>query len=253
MFGEERKTKILEQMKIQNSVSVLELSQLFNVSESTIRRDLKELEDENLIRRTHGGAIALESVNFEPTFIEKEDKYREEKEQIAKKAVEFIEEGDTILLDSGTTIYHLVKELKRFNKLTVVTNSIIFAQELQDVKGIEVIITGGILRKETLALVGPFTEQILSSLKVDKAFIGTNGIDIHEGITTPNIVEAATKKQMIKSAKEVILLADHTKIGKVAFAKVAKVTDINKYIFNSSVPESVINEFQELGVKVYKA
>ncbi len=241
---------ILEQIHNQSRVSVLELSQFFKVSESTIRRDLKELEDSKLIKRTHGGAIPFENVNFEPTFIEKEDKLRREKELIVKKAVEFIDEGDTILLDSGTTIFYLVKELKKLKNLTVVTNSIIFAQELQDVQGIEVMITGGMLRKETLALVGPFAEQSLSMIKVDKAFIGTNGIDIHEGITTPNLIEAATKRKMIKSAKQVILLTDHTKLDKVAFAKVADINEIDKCVFDT-VPKTFANSLENSGVAVY--
>lgn len=243
----------MEQIKLQSRVSVPELSQYFNVSESTIRRDLKELEDAKLIRRTHGGAIAIESVNFEPTYLEKEDQFRKEKEAIAKKAVEFIHEGDTLLLDSGTTIFHLVKELKKFDKLTVVTNSLIFAQELQDSQGIDVMITGGFLRKETLALVGPLAEQSLNKMKVDIAFIGTNGIDLIEGITTPNLVEAETKRKMIQSAKQVVLLADHSKLGKVAFAKVAELSEINKLIIDQEVPESVINSLKNLGMDVYTA
>ncbi|KXG43104.1 DeoR/GlpR family DNA-binding transcription regulator [Tepidibacillus infernus] len=251
MFSEERKTKILEYVQKYARASVPELAELFQVSESTVRRDLKELEDEKLIKRTHGGAIPIEGVNFEPTFQEKEDRYSKEKEMIAKKATDFIEEGDTILLDSGTTIYYLVKELKRFNRLTVVTNSLVFAQELQDIKGIEVIIIGGSLRKETLALVGPFAEQSLSMIKVDKAFIATNGIDLKEGITTPNLLEAATKRRMIQSAKQVILLTDHSKIGKVAFAKVADLQEIDKYVIDDGISESVVKQLNDLGVDLY--
>jgi len=183
--------------------------------------------------------------------LEKEDKFLKEKEAIAKKAVEFINEGDTLLLDSGTTVFHLVKELKRFNKLTVVTNSLLFAQELQDRKGIDVIIIGGFLRKETLALVGPLAEQSLNKMKVDIAFIGTNGLDLVEGITTPNLVEAETKRKMIQSAKQVILLADHSKLGKVAFAKVAELSEINKLVIDREVSESVINSLKNLGIDVY--
>lgn len=166
--------------------------------------------------------------------------------------MDFIEDGDTILLDSGTTIFHLVKELKGFKNLTIVTNSLIFAQELQDVAGLEVVIIGGSLRKETLALVGPLAEQSLSMLRVDKAFIATNGLDIQEGITTPNLLEAATKRKMLQAAKEVILLADHTKIGKIAFAKVADIAEIDKCIFNSA-PESVVRALKEVGVNVHIA
>jgi len=250
MYGEERKEEILGLLHKQARVSVPDLCSLFNVSESTIRRDLKELEDSNLIKRTHGGAIPIESVNFEPTFLEKEDKFRQEKTAIAKKAIEFIEDGDTILIDGGTTTFHLVKELKAFQRLTVVTNSILIAEELQ-VNSIEVILLGGSLRRETLALVGPLTEQALGILNVDKAFIGTNGIDIDEGLTTPNLIEAATKRRMIKSAKQVILLTDHSKVGKVTFAKVAEITAVNKLIIDNAIPQNIINSLIELGIEVY--
>ncbi len=242
---------ILDYLQKKSRASVPELGEYLNVSESTIRRDLKELEEEKLLKRTHGGAIPIEGVNFEPTFSEKEDQYFAEKEAIAKKAIEFIEEGDTILLDSGTTIYHLAKKLKRFHKLTIVTNSLIFAQELQDQPGIEVIIIGGSLRKETLALVGPFAEEALSKIKVDKAFIATNGLDMEEGLTTPNLLEASTKRKMIEASKQVFLLADHSKCGKIAFAKVADIQKVDKLIVDDAVPEYFIKELIKLGIDVY--
>ncbi|UFJ43265.1 DeoR/GlpR family DNA-binding transcription regulator [Brevibacillus humidisoli] len=251
MYGEERKAQILEYVNRHSRASVQELTSSFGVSESTIRRDLQELEDAKLLRRTHGGAVSLQSVTFEPTFGEKEEAYRKEKEAIARKAVSFIEEGDTILLDSGTTTFFIVKELKAFTRLTVVTNSVMFAQELQNQPGIELLLAGGSLRKETLALVGPLTEQALQMVRVDKAFIATNGLDLEEGLTTPNLVEAATKKQMIKIAKEVILVTDHSKLGKVAFAKVAELADIDRCIIDNNAPLSTIRELERSGIDVH--
>ncbi|TCS83843.1 DeoR/GlpR family DNA-binding transcription regulator [Tepidibacillus fermentans] len=250
MYSEERKALILDYIQKKSRASVQELGEYLNVSESTIRRDLKELEDLKLLKRTHGGAISVENVNFEPTFREKEDQYFLEKGAIAKRAVEFIKEGDTILLDSGTTIFHVVKELKRFQKLTVVTNSLIFAHELQDSQGIDVIIIGGFLRRETLALVGPLAEEALSAIKVDKAFIATNGLDIKEGLTTPNLIEASTKRKMIESSKQVFLLADHSKIGKIAFAKFANINKVDKLIIDDAVPEYTVKELIKLGIEV---
>ncbi|MCF6093940.1 DeoR/GlpR family DNA-binding transcription regulator [Microaerobacter geothermalis] len=251
LYGEERKIHILEYIQKNSRASVQELSLHFEVSESTIRRDLKELEEAKLLRRTHGGAVSLQGVNFEPTFGEKEDKFRSEKEAIAKKAIELIEEEDTILIDSGTTTFHLANALKTFSRLTVVTNSIMIAKELEDSRGIEVLLTGGILRRETLALVGPFAEQSLSMVRVDKAFIATNGLDIHEGLTTPNLVEASTKRKMIKSAKQVILLSDHSKMGKISFAKFAEANEIDKLVVDQAAPVSVIKQWEDLGVDVY--
>lgn len=250
MYGEERKLIILEYVQQHSRASVQELSQHLQVSESTIRRDLKELEDVKLLNRTHGGAISLQGVNFEPTYREKEDKFRREKEAIARKAVELIEEGDTILLDSGTTTFHLAQELKSFSRLTVVTNSLILAEELEGVPGIEVLVTGGSLRRETLALVGPIAEQALDRVRVDKAFIATNGVDLTEGLTTPNLIEAATKTKMIKAAKQVILLADHSKVGKVSFAKFAEVTEIQKCIIDHGAAENIVKEMRKLGIEV---
>ena len=251
MYGEERKLIILEYVQQHSRASVQELSQHLQVSESTIRRDLKELEDVKLLNRTHGGAISLQGVNFEPTYREKEDKFRREKEAIARKAVELIEEGDTILLDSGTTTFHLAQELKSFSQLTVVTNSLILAEELEGVPGIEVLVTGGSLRRETLALVGPIAEQALDRVRVDKVFIATNGVDLTEGLTTPNLIEAATKIKMIKAAKQVILLADHSKVGKVSFAKFAEVTEIQKCIIDHGVAENTVKEMRKLGIEVH--
>lgn len=251
LYEEERKLKIAEYLQEHLRVSVQELCKMFDVSESTVRRDLQELEDANLLKRTHGGAVYLENVNFEPNFLEKEDKFRKEKESIAKKAAQFIQDGDTIVIDSGTTTLYLAKEIRRFSNLQVVTNSINLAQELQGIKGIEVIITGGTVRQNTLAMVGPIAEQSLSMLRVDKAFIATNGLDMKEGLTTPNIVEAATKTKMIDIAKQVILLADHTKIGKISFAKFADVSKVDICIVDNKVSDDAVEKMKESGICVY--
>jgi DeoR family fructose operon transcriptional repressor len=251
LYEEERKPKIVEYLQEHARASVQELSKVFQVSESTVRRDLQELEDANLLKRTHGGAVCLENVNFEPTFVEKEDKFRKEKESIAKKASEFIQDGDTLVIDSGTTTLYLAKEIRRFSNLKVVTNSIIVAQELQGISGIEVIIIGGTLRQNTLAMVGPIAEQTLSMLRVDKAFIATNGLDLQVGLTTPNILEAATKTKMIDIAKQVFIVADHTKIGKVTFAKFADLARIDTCIVDDKVPEDVIRKMEDSGVCVH--
>jgi DeoR family transcriptional regulator, fructose operon transcriptional repressor len=251
MYGEERKKKMVEYIHNQQSVSVQELSSVFAVSESTVRRDLKELEEEQLISRAHGGALAVDHVNFEPIFSEKADKYMREKQLIASYAVQFIAEGDTVLLDAGTTTLALGQQLKAFTHLTVVTNSVAITDLLQKHDSIEVHLLGGMLRKETLALVGPFAENTLSSLHVDKAFIATNGLDVDHGLTTPNLIEAATKKQMVQSAQEVFVVADHSKAGKVSFAKFADVKDVDNYIIDSELDERFADQLREEGVTVH--
>ncbi|WP_018086169.1 DeoR/GlpR family DNA-binding transcription regulator [Desulfurispora thermophila] len=251
MYGEERKKRILDYIQNRGRASVQELTELFQVSESTIRRDLTELEEARLLKRTHGGALSLKNVNFEPTFKEKETSSLEEKRAIAKKAIELIEEGDTILLDAGTTTFELAKELKRLAKLTVVTNAVNISQELASYPGIEVIVVGGMLRKETLAMVGPMAEQALSMIRVDKLFLATNGLDMEAGLTTPNLIEAATKRKMIKTARRVILLADSSKVGVISRAKIADINEIDEIIIDDAVDEAVINQLKTASVQIH--
>ncbi|WP_163528528.1 DeoR/GlpR family DNA-binding transcription regulator [Halobacillus ihumii] len=252
MFMEERKAQILEYLRHMSRASVHDLSRQFKVSDSTIRRDLKELEETDNIKRTHGGAILLQPVSFEESVGERKKDYIEEKKAIAKKAVEFINPGDAILLDSGTSTYELVKELKTFSNLSIVTNSIIIMQELADIPGLEVMLLGGNLRRETSALVGPFAEQALNMIRIDKAFIGTNGLDLNDGIiTTPNLTEARIKRMMITNARHTLLLTDHSKIGKVNFAKVADLTEIDFCIIDNNVPANFEGEMNSYNVNVH--
>lgn len=251
MFGEERKAKILEFVVSRSRVTVQEISAEFSVSESTVRRDLQELEEAKLLRRTHGGAISLKVVNHEPTFGEKADAYHREKEAIAERALQMIAEGDTIFLDGGTTTYELVKRLKGFEKLTVVTNSLTFPTELLNAPGIDVTLVGGMLRRETLVFVGPMTEQAMERVRVDKAFVGINGLHVKHGLTTPNPIEAATKHKMYEIAEEVILLCDSSKFGNVTFAKVGDLTEIDKLITDSGISESVLNELTRAEIDTY--
>ncbi|MCX7694378.1 MAG: DeoR/GlpR family DNA-binding transcription regulator [Caloramator sp.] len=246
MFAEERKAKILEMINSGNSVRVSELSKLFNVSEATIRRDLIELEQAGCIVRTHGGAVSNTSTNFEPSFKEKQDKFLKEKEQIAKKAASLIEDGDTVTIDSGTTTQFISKYINA-KAVTVVTNSVNLADELSDREDIEVIVTGGLLRTKTKAMVGPVAEETLKKLKVDKLFLGANGVSIKSGVTTPNIVEANTKRVMIEGAKEVYLLIDSSKFDEVNFSLICPVSKID-YIITDKLPKDY-EKYQHLGIK----
>lgn len=253
MYEAERKQRILELLKVNQRVDVQGLNQILHVSESTIRRDLKELEESNLLKRTHGGAIPLHNVNYEPSFLEKEVSSGQQKKAIAEKAVEWIREGDVILLDSGTTMVYLARELKRFKHLTVVTNAVPVAQELLAHNGIELILLGGTMRKDILSLVGPFAEQMLSMLHVDKTFIATNGIHKVEGLSTPNITEASIKRRMIASAKKVILLADSSKINEIKHVKFAGLSDIDVFITDDDAQEDTLSEFTSRGLELHIA
>ncbi|MEB3101741.1 DeoR/GlpR family DNA-binding transcription regulator [Ferviditalea candida] len=258
MFVEERKSFILEKIEQEERVDVIQLSKLMEVSESTIRRDLRELENANLLKRTHGGAVSnkiavKQNVNVEPSFIEKEIQAQAEKKAIAKKAAELVKNGDTILLDSGTTTFYVLQELKAFSHLTVVTNAVISTAYLDHHPGIEIIFLGGTFRSSTQSMVGMFTELCLSRIRVDKCFIATNGVDHQIGLTTPNMAEAEIKRKMIACAREVILVTDSSKFGKSSFAKFADLADIDICITDTGIHEEDRKNLVDNGITIIDA
>lgn len=249
MFSEERQKQIAELLNEKSSIKVSELSKIFNASESTIRRDLQDMEVKGLLIRTHGGAISGNGTNFEPSFSEKEAEHRDEKVAIAKAAAGIIEDGDTIILDSGTTTIEIARNIPSFN-ITVITNSIDIAAELSNKDNVELIVTGGAMRNKTRAMVGHMAESTLKNFRVDKAFIGANGISIEEGVTTPNFNEAHTKKEMINVSNKVILVADNSKFNEVSFSVICPIRAISTIITNRGLDEYTITNFQESGVDI---
>ncbi|WP_039766677.1 DeoR/GlpR family DNA-binding transcription regulator [Caldicellulosiruptor sp. F32] len=248
MFAEERKSKIAQMIKEGKSVKVNELAKLFGVSESTIRRDLNELESLGIVKRTHGGAVNNFATTFELSFAEKEDRFAKEKEYIGKLAAKYIEDGDTIILDSGTTTQYIARNITAKNVI-VITNSVNIANELSNREDIEVIVTGGVIRSKTKALVGDITQSTLKQFRCDKAFIAANGVSIEFGVTTPTHLEAAVKRTMIENAKEVFLVADSSKFGQVTFALICPVDRLN-YIITDKMDEKQKQEFKALEVEV---
>ena len=252
MFAEKRQEKIAEILKEKSSIKVSKLSNIFNVSESTIRRDLQDMEQNGLLTRTHGGAIPVKKTNFEPTFEEKEDRKHYEKADIGGGATSLIENNDTIILDSGTTTLEIAKNIKAKN-VTVITNSLDIALELSNKEDIELIIAGGTLRKVTRAMVGYLTEATLRNFRVDKAFIGANGISVEEGITTPNFTEAQSKKAMMNVANKVFVVADSSKFNEVSFSVISPIRAVTAIITNIDLDKAVIKDFQEAGVEIITA
>ncbi|MBU3161275.1 DeoR/GlpR family DNA-binding transcription regulator [Clostridium frigoris] len=252
MFPEERKSKIINSLNKYGKVKVCDLSQQYEVSEVTIRRDLQELEEDEIIKRVHGGAVLNVNTKFEPTFSEKIDKFYDEKESIGKLAASIIEDGDTIALDAGTTTISIARQITAKN-ITVLTNSVDVAYELAKKRDVEVIITGGTLRWETRAMVGPVADNALKNFRVDKAFIGTNGLCSINGLTTPNIIEANTKREMIKIADQTIVVCDHTKFGIVYFSKIVNLDSVDIIITDNQIDNAILEQFVEKDVKIIKA
>jgi DeoR family fructose operon transcriptional repressor len=252
MFVEERKQRILTALHRTPAVRVIDLSRALRVSPASIRRDLADLERAGLLKRTHGGAVTPRLAALEPSLAEKEDQHHAEKSAIAALAAGLIEEGDTILLDSGSTTRQIARELRHGRNLTVVTNALNIAWELAS-SDLELVLTGGQLRRGILSQVGPLTEQALASLHVDKLFLAANGVDVDKGLTTPNPIEAQTKRRMVARATRVILVADHTKFGRVTFSRICGFDQVHDVVTDDRLPASTISAIADLGVKLHLA
>ncbi|MFD6439560.1 DeoR/GlpR family DNA-binding transcription regulator [Peribacillus sp. NPDC060186] len=251
MLAAERKIKIIEYVRKHNVASVAQLSQDFGVHEATIRRDLSEIEKEGRLRRTHGGVVLVEGVSSEPSFTVRASERVEEKIRIAERAAEMIEEGDNIILDSGTTTLQIAKALVNKSNLTIVTNDINIAAELRDCKDIKVIVTGGILYPESYMLNGLFTDNALKTLHVSKAFIAIPAFHPKRGLTHFDDRLVSSKRSMIEAATETIVVTDHTKLGGVSLHMVAPIDQIKTLITGKEASETQIRQFVESGVAVY--
>ncbi|MBR3063788.1 MAG: DeoR/GlpR transcriptional regulator [Exiguobacterium sp.] len=231
MLTKQRHQLILQRLSEQKVVKLKELVDLTDSSESTIRRDLTDLEAEGYLARVHGGATLIATPDEEPTFEEKRDRFVDEKVAIARKAATFIEDGMSIYLDAGTTTQAMVPFLEG-KKIVVVTNSLPIANELFDLD-IKTFVIGGELKRSTQALVGYNARESMMNYRVDLAFLGMNGIDLEAGYTTPDPEEALVKKTAIELAQTSFVLADASKIGKRTFSRVATL-DAAQLITSSS-------------------
>lgn len=220
MTPAERRRAILDLLETQGEKSVEELARHFGVSQVTIRNDLASLEARGLVQRTYGGAVPARKALFNPSFEEKWRHRLEAKQAIAQRALGLIQEGDTLILDAGSTTLALARLLKhRFHKLFILTNSIPVAMELQG-SGLEVLVLGGGMRHHSLALIGPATVRTLAWYQADKAFMGATGVD-ERGYSTPNPLEAETKRAMLEAAGRAYVLADSSKLGRPTLARFA--------------------------------
>ncbi|MBC1459051.1 DeoR/GlpR family DNA-binding transcription regulator [Listeria newyorkensis] len=250
MLSIERKQAILNYVKNKKIASVNELARHFKVHEVTIRRDLTTLEDEKKLKRTHGGVMIEEKIISEPDFQKREEVQYEEKQRIASYASSLIKDGDTIILDSGTTTGHIARAIQARTKLTVITNDINVATILRH-SSIKVIVTGGVLYPETYMLNGMITEETLRNLHVHKAFVTTPAIDLEKGLMHYDEYLVPAKVQMLHSATEVFLVTDHTKFGRISLYKYADFADISSIITGNELDSSLKERFSEKGLIIH--
>ncbi|MER5971840.1 DeoR/GlpR family DNA-binding transcription regulator [Streptomyces sp. NPDC002055] len=213
MFAAERRQLILEMVRANGAVSLRELARVVQTSEVTVRRDVRALEAEGLLDRRHGGAVLPGGLTRESGFPQKSHLATAEKTAIADLAAGLVEEGEAIVVGAGTTTQELARRLARVPGLTVVTNSLLVAQALAHANRVEVVMTGGTLRGSNYALVGSGAEQSLQGLRVSRAFLSGSGLTAERGLSTSNMLSASVDRALVQAAAEVVVLADHTKLG----------------------------------------
>jgi len=233
-------------------IRIEDLCRRLKVSPATVRRDLDQLEQSGAIRRVHGGAVSVESRLDEPVFADKTSLAAREKRRIAEAALAFIGPGDTIYLDGGTTVLELARLLRERTNLTVVTNSLHAAHELAG-RGPRLILIGGELRRLSQTVVGPLTRLVLHELHLDKAFMGTIGFTVKEGLTTTDPGEAFTKEVVMNQARQVFVLADSSKAGKLSFARAGGWDKVHAVITDQQLDQKFAKEIVKTGIKLVRA
>ena len=250
MFPEERQEFIIKLLNRQGRCRVTDLARELGVSEVTIRQDLDVLETRGLLCRTHGGAILPSRTGFERPFQSEETSFYEEKERIGRAAAEMVTDGQTVILDVGTTVTAAARRLKKKEDLLVITNALNIALLLEDNPGITVIVTGGTLRAKQHSLVNPYGGFILDEIRADVAILGAGGIEAESGVTNVNIAEAEIKSLFIKAARRRFLLCDSRKVGNIALAKVADLEEIDFLFTDKQADPEEIARLRERGLAV---
>ena len=244
VMNEERRRAIVEALNREGRVLVVDLAGRFHTSEVTIRKDLEILHSQGRVHRTHGGALpAQESALEDPTLREKE------KLQIATAAARMVKEGQVVILDSGTTTTAIARALRKFVNLTVITNAVNIAAELSG-STLEVILTGGTLRKNSFSLVGPIAEDTLHRLNADILFLGVDGFDVHYGLSTPNLLEAKVNRAMMEVARITVAVCDSSKFGRRSLSSIAPPSAVHHVITDRHAPKSDLNALRKAGILV---
>ncbi|RZF59872.1 DeoR/GlpR family DNA-binding transcription regulator [Sphingobacterium corticibacterium] len=251
MLPIQRREKILGLLKEDGAAKVIDLANLFKVTEATIRQDLEKLEKEGLISRDHGGAYLRNIEDQVRNFsLSHQNENIDKKEQIALKCVELIEDGDTIILDSGSTTTEIARKIKGLKNLTVITNALNIALMLGAEPGIEVIMTGGEFKPPTLSLTGQKAADFFKGINVQKLFLATAGVSLKAGLTYPSISDIVVKKAMVEAAELTYLVADSTKIGKTSFASLGAMSLIDFLITDADIQEAHKNMFRDHEIEI---
>ncbi len=247
---ESRRAHILQAVENQGSVTVADLARDLNVSDMTIRRDLVELEKEHLLRRIHGGAVSSAGRAYEPPLALRSAQASEAKQRIGCAAARLVAEGDTIALDVGSTTLEVAKNLVGHRNLTILTPSLHIAGLFLNQPDVRLILPGGIVRQGEASLVGGLATRVFEEVFVDRLFLGVACIDAQAGLTEYNWDDTLVKQAMLQGAKEIIALADSSKFGQVAFARICRFNAIHKLVTDRRPPEPILKKLNEAQVKI---
>jgi DeoR family fructose operon transcriptional repressor len=253
-IAEQRRSKIITELNRSQSLKVNDLSDRLGVSEVSIRRDLQILEDIGLLKRVHGGAVAIPDQMVGEALSTRWYQNLEKKERIGRAAAAMIQRGDRLLIDSGTTplqvIRHITPELLASGNLTVITASLPIGREVGSHPGVHLILLGGVYLPAYDLVVGPQTIDNLKNLHADKLFLGTDGITFTQGITTANVLEAEVDRAMVNASSEVIVVSDSSKIGVIGLVTIMPLTQIDRLVTDSDAPREFVDELRGQGVEV---
>lgn len=251
MLPEQRRRRILEYLEDHGAADVPGLVRELDVSSATVRRDLQLLEQRGHVTRTHGGAVLNRiSTAFEPLYRDKTQERWTEKKAIGALAAELVNDGEVVVLDSGSTTLALARELKAKRGLTIITTDLHIALELSDVPRFEVIIVGGIVRPGLFSVVGPDAERALGDLHANRAFLGADAIDLAAGVTNASMAEVAVKRHVIASAARPVLLADHSKFDKVSLVRIADLAAFDQVITDTRLDGEIRSRYAAAGTEL---
>lgn len=248
MLNAERREIIKRKISTEQRVLIQDLCEEFNTSPVTIRKDLDALEQEGILKRVHGGGILNKAIEVDLSISEKEKVHLKEKERIANFAVNLIQEGDIIILDSGFTAIHIARRLKFRSRIKIITSGLNVANEIVGSEN-ELILTGGVFNLSTFGLSGVFAENVIQSTVADRLFLGVDGVDFEKGLTAFNYEEAKLNQLMIRSASETILIADSSKFGKKTMGYIGKIEDVDRVITDKGIRPEYLEKLKKLKVK----
>lgn len=245
----ERRRFILEELQQNKQVNISQLNNRFNVSKVTLRKDLRYLENKNLLIRSRGGAMLPVKVGYDLSVKKRMVLNLEQKKSIAAAASSLIKEGDTIIMDSGTTLMQLTNHLEKIRKLTIITNALDIAIKLSEFNNLKIIVPGGIFRKKSCSLVGVTAVENFQMFRADKYFVSADGIN-NEGLFTANLEEGQIAKIIMSHAKENIVLVDSSKFDRNGIINFSQLSKIHTLVTDKNIPQNYLNHLTKLGIKV---